>query len=183
MRSDSHRRLGRYLAGLYLSDISSIRTHAFLIGCIEPDRNPATYLKGSFRHQWLRGHNYRNAYRFMKRISRRLERKHRLNFFDYYTLGKLIHYTADAFTHAHNADFPDNLRIHREYETELQNYFLSFMEKEPLVDPIPADNIIAAIRSYHRLYEETRRCIHNDARFALTACCCVLTMLMGKPVV
>lgn len=182
MRGNSHRKLGRYLADHYLHGISRIHARAFLVGCIQPDRNPITYLKGSLRHQWLRGHNYRNAHRFMKRISRRLEKKCRLNLFDFYTLGKLIHYTADAFTYAHNADFPDSLHIHREYEAALQHHFLSYMAEDPRVDVVPAENIMTFITSYHRAYEQAHRSIQNDARFALTACCCVLAVLLGNSV-
>jgi len=96
MCGKSHISLGHYLIDRYFSWQPRRYRQAFLLGCIEPDRNPATYLKGSFRSQWLRGHNYRNARHFMARISSRLEKKETLNLFDYYTLGKLIHYTADA---------------------------------------------------------------------------------------
>ena len=106
MRGKSHRCLGKYLVQHYMSDTPERYVKAFLLGCIEPDRNPATYLKGSIRCQWLRGHNYRNARRFMRAISARLEKKEKLGLFDYYTLGKLIHYTTDAFTYAHNDTFP-----------------------------------------------------------------------------
>lgn len=181
MRGQSHLCLGRYLAGRYMRHIPQVCVRAFLLGCIEPDRNPATYLKGSLRHQWLRGHNYRNARRFMSRISRRLESKARLNLYDFYTLGKLIHYTADAFTSAHNADFPCQLRNHMEYESTLQEHFLSYMAEDPQVDVIVAKSIMDAICRYHLDYEQEVSSIHTDSRFALTACCCVLAILSAKP--
>lgn len=181
MRGQSHLCLGRYLAGRYMNHIPQTSVRAFLLGCIQPDRNPMTYLKGSIRHQWLRGHNYRNARRFMKRISRRLEAKDKLNLYDYYTLGKLIHYTADAFTYAHNRDFPSQLRNHMEYEATLQEHFLSYLEQEPHVDIILAKNIMDAICQYHLDYEQEESSLHNDSRFALAACCCVLAALYAKP--
>ena len=124
MRGKSHRCLGKYLVQHYMSDTPERYVKAFLLGCIEPDRNPATYLKGSIRCQWLRGHNYRNARRFMRAISARLEKKEKLGLFDYYTLGKLIHYTTDAFTYAHNDTFPTALSDHREYEAALRKAIL-----------------------------------------------------------
>lgn len=181
MRGQSHHCLGRYLAELYMSSTPKMYIKAFQLGCIEPDRNPATYLKGSLRFQWLRGHNFLNARRFMKRISLRLERKERLNLWDYYTLGKLIHYTADAFTYAHNTDFSPQLSDHMEYEAQLQNYFLDYLSRDPQTDPHFARSIMGAIDRYHRDYEQTERSIHNDSRFALTACCCVLAVLFAKP--
>ena len=182
MRGKSHRCLGEYLSQRYLQGVPSPYIKAFQVGCIEPDRNPATYLKGSLRCQWLRGHNYRNARRFMRRISRRLEAKEHLNLYDFYTLGKLIHYTADAFTYAHNDTFPTNLGDHREYEAALQDHFLRYIEEDPQVDTKVARTIMEAIYSYHREYEALDADIHTDARFALTACCCVLALLFAKPI-
>ncbi len=182
MRGKSHIRLGRYLLEHYMPQLPKAYANAFLVGCLEPDRNPVTYLKGSLRCQWLRGHNYRNARRFMRKISQRLERKESFGFFDYYTLGKLIHYTTDAFTYAHNADFPETLAQHRIYEVNLQNHFLEFMETDPQVNPRLAGSVMEAIGRYHREYQSVERNIHTDSRFALTACCCVLAILVAKPI-
>lgn len=183
MRGQSHRCLGKYLAKHYLSDVPDRYIKAFQFGCIEPDRNPITYLKGSVRCQWLRGHNYRNARRFMRKISWRLENKKSFNLYDYYSLGKLVHYTADAFTYAHNSDFPVQLSNHMEYEVALQEHFLQYLEEDPHVDTMVARTIMSAICSYHRDYEQTESNIHNDAKFALTACCCVLALLFAKPLI
>lgn len=182
MRGESHRRLGEYLARHYLSHVPKTCVSAFLIGCVEPDRNPVTYLKGSLRHQWLRGHNYHNAHRFMSRISSRLEKKENWNLFDFYTLGKLIHYTADAFTQAHNESFPTDLGDHRAYEESLQNHFLSFLEQDPSVDVTLARSVMQAVSACHQSYEEAQTGIHSDARFALAACCCVIAVLLCRPI-
>lgn len=182
MRGKSHRCLGQYLAKHYLNDVPTLYVKAFQLGCIEPDRNPVTYLKGSIRHQWLRGHNYRNARRFMRQISWRLEHRDSLNLFDYYTLGKLIHYTTDAFTYAHNAEFPTQLSDHKAYEDALQEHFLRYMAEDPQVDTVIAHSIMEAICSYHREYEQQEANIHNDIKFALSACCCVLAILFVKPI-
>lgn len=178
MRGKSHICLGNYLLQRYLPDLSPFKSKAFLLGCIEPDRNPVTYLKGSLRFQWLRGHNFRNAQRFIGRIAVRLERKNNLNLFDYYTLGKLIHYTADAFTFAHNDTFPEKLSQHRDYEERLQNCFLSYIRTDPQVDVRYAKTIMEAIHSHHREYTGSSAGIHTDCRFALQACCCVLAVLL-----
>ena len=181
MRGKSHRYLGQYLIEHYMNDLTSVQKKAFLIGCIEPDRNPMTYLKGSIRCQWLRGHNYRNARRFMRSISWRLEHKDTLNVYDCYTLGKLIHYTTDAFTYAHNDTFSTALADHREYEVALQEHFLSYIEQDPQVDTRVARTVMEAIYSYHREYEALEANIQIDSRFALAACCCVIAVLFPKP--
>lgn len=182
MRRKSHQYLGRYLADKYMSHLPRHCVRAFLIGCVEPDQNPATYLKGSIRFQWLRGHNYCNARRFMRQISRRLEQKQQLNVFDYYTLGKLIHYTADAFTLAHNEFFPSNLADHRQYEDALQAHFLQYLQEDPNIDSMTAANVMDAIYRYHRKYEQQHGTVATDARFALNICCCVVALLIARPI-
>ena len=178
MRMKSHQYLGRYLADRYMTHVPKNCIRAFLIGCVEPDHNPVTYLKGSFRFQWLRGHNYRNARSFLRQISRRLEKKQQLNLWDYYTLGKLIHYTADAFTLAHNDWFSSDLNDHREYEAALQEHFLAYLRQDPKINPQTATSVMEAIYRYHELYEQQEADIRTDARFALNACCCVVAALL-----
>ena len=182
MRGKSHQCLGKYLVEHYMSNQPKRHKQAFLLGCIEPDRNPATYLKGSLRYQWLRGHNYKNARGFMQRVSHRLENRSHLNMLDYYTLGKLIHYTADAFTSAHNDTFSTDLNIHREYEAAMQNHFLSYMQDDPLVNPETAPSVMEAIYSHRRAYKTQPTDIRTDTRFVLSACCCVLAVLFAKPI-
>ncbi len=176
MRGKSHICLGKYLLRQYLPELPAACSRAFLLGCIEPDRNPATYLKGSLHAQWLRGHNYRNACRFMRRIASRLEKKEARNLYDYYTLGKLIHYTADAFTYAHNDTFPEDLSGHLAYETALQNYFLDYLRQNPQVRVRPAHSIMEGITSYHREYRSREPNIRWDSHYALHACCCILAI-------
>ena len=183
MRRKSHRQLGLYLADRYMSHVPNTHIRAFLLGCVEPDHNPATYLKGSLRCQWLRGHNYRNARRFLRRISRRLEAKDRWNLWDYYTLGKLIHYVADAFTLAHNDCFTLDLEAHRQYEAGLQKHFLQYLQQDPQVDPKTAASVMDTIYQYHDLYEQQEASIRTDARYALDACCCVAAMLLTKRII
>lgn len=183
MRGKSHIALGCYLLNRYLPELPRRYRKAFLIGCIEPDRNPTTYLKGSLRGQWLRGHNYLNSKRFMERISLRLEQKKSLKLFDYYTLGKLIHYTADAFTFAHNEQFPENLTDHRKYEAQLQEHFLQFIQDSPQVPVRLAESVMDGIRSCHLEYTSVDTDFRRDSRFALQACCCVLAVLLTPRII
>ena len=180
MRGKSHHKLGEYLIKRYMPDVPKSCIRAFLIGCVEPDRNPATYLKGSFRYQWLRGHNYRNARRLMRKLSFRLENKESLSWLDYFALGKLIHYTADSFTYAHNLHFSSDLSKHREYEMALQEHFLRYLAEDPEIDVRLAHNIMEALGHYHREYCRQDQSIHTDAKYTVTACSCVLAILFSK---
>ena len=150
MRGKSHMELGNYLVERFIPGLPFYFRSAFLMGCVQPDKNPATYLKGSLRYQWLRGHNYPNARRFMGRLARRLEKKAALGLWDYYSLGKLVHYTADAFTAAHNDFYLSSLRDHRQYEILLQDYFLKYLNHRFLPDIRSPRTIMEGITSYHR---------------------------------
>ena len=180
MRGKSHTQLGRYLADTYFSQAPRRCRRAFLLGCIQPDRNPSTYLKGSLRAQWLRGHNYENAKYVIFRPAKRLEAKPRWNILDYYAAGKLIHYTTDAFTFAHNASFPVNLHEHKIYEDRLQTYFLQFLQTHHTPEQRPEPTIRETITKNHLAYLSCTPDIFRDARYAFGVTCCVATLLSGK---
>ncbi|MBO5130042.1 MAG: zinc dependent phospholipase C family protein [Oscillospiraceae bacterium] len=179
MRGKSHQLLGRYLADRYMSTLPKRYVKAFLIGCIEPDRNPATYLKGSLHQQWLRGHNWGNSRKYMQRTYRKLEHRKKLKLLDYYLLGRLIHYTTDAFTSAHNEEFGSSLVDHREYEVALQDHFLEYLSENPEFWTDAKRPVMDTIQSYHRDYIRRPASIHTDTRFAIIVCCMVLTRLFA----
>lgn len=181
MRGRSHQALGRYLVARFMQNYPKRYARAFLIGCIEPDRNPTTYIKGSFRSQRLRGHNWGNSQRFMNRISHRLEQREKLRIYDFYTLGKLIHYTVDTFTYVHNAEFHGTLKEHREYESYLQNYFLRYVGNAPQSRLYPGETVMATIRSCHDDYILHSPSVHTDSRYAVNVCCIVLSLLLHQP--
>lgn len=178
MRQKSHMQLGQYLMDKFMQDIPARSQQAFLFGCAQPDKNPFTYLKGSIRYQWLRGHNFPNTLPLICRLSQRLERRKEMSLLDYYTLGKLIHYIADAFTHAHNVGFPNDLDAHRQYEYYLQIYFLQYLRNECHMEIFPYNSIMDAFQGYHHLYRCRVPSIYTDARFILAASCFVVQHLM-----
>ena len=177
MRAKSHRLLGQFLAQRYLGHIPKPCIQAFLAGCTQPDKNPTTYLKGSLRSRWLHGHDYANAKRYMRRISLRLRRKCNWNLLDYYTLGKLIHYTADAFTAAHGEDFDGDLRAHRRYECQLHQYFGRHLLR--LSPPFPHVHNCAmeTIRHYHRQYRKRPPSICTDTDYCIGVSFLITKML------
>ena len=107
---------------------------AFLFGSFQPDCNPLSYLKGSLYGKPFGGHTYRNARRFIFRNVRRLQARPRWNVWNYYALGKLTHYVADAFTWPHNPHFPGVGWEHHVYETELRHAL-----QDCLTDAAPHD--------------------------------------------
>ena len=177
MRAKSHRLLGKFLAQRYLGHIPKPCIRAFLAGCTQPDKNPATYLKGSLRNRWLHGHDYANANRYMRRIVLRLHRKCSWNMLDYYTLGKLIHYTADAFTAAHAEHFSSNLRAHRDYECQLHHYFAAHLNRQRHRFPLVHNCAMENIRHYHRKYRKCPPNICTDTDYCIGVACLITEML------
>lgn len=178
MRLKSHRTMGQLLLQEFMPELSALRARAFLIGCIEPDRNPTTYLKGSLRSQWMRGHNYTNSDRFMARLAKRLEKREHFRLWDYYSMGKLIHYTLDAFTFPHNAHFKDNLAAHRQYEVTLQTAFLCwlpFLENASGSCPGSAAELIGQL---HAEYMQQPGCAETDIQYAFNVSCLLVQKLM-----
>lgn len=177
MLGRSHHCLGLFLADRYLSGIPCQYRSAFLLGCVQPDRNPLTYLKGSLRYQTLRGHNYENARRYIRRLSCRLERRRKWSILDYYSLGKLIHYVADSHTYVHNGFSYEGLYFHRSYEAQLQSYFLEHLNHCSDIHILWTDHIETALRQYHIQYCQEMPSIHTDTKYILSACSCVCTLL------
>ena len=178
MKAENHRQLAAYLADKYISDAPRRYVRAFKLGCVEPDKNFTTYFKGSIKHQWLRGHNWENMSRYIRRTSGKLERKEYLRLLDNYKLGKLIHYVADAFTLAHNDFFEKNLKKHRSYERRLEEYFSFHLQQYRHKTDDLYDSVIDLICSYHNEYINKPRSIHTDASFCIKVCSIVLDILL-----
>ncbi len=173
--------MGRFLLREYLPALPQKYAKVFLLGCTQPDKNPATYLKGSLRSQWMRGHNYGNSSRYMLRLARRLEAKETFTLWDYYSLGKLIHYTLDAFTYVHDKRFSGDLYLHHDYEVRLQNAFLSYLRscKRPVtVSPI---STAVFIRRMHARYSRVPMDVQTDITYAFLAACCLMHKLARSP--
>lgn len=167
MKQESHRRLGRYLMAQLPTQPRRRHTTAFFIGCVEPDRNPLSYLKGSLRAKWFYGHNYQNADRWIDRAIRHLQSRRRWNLLDYYRLGKLIHYTSDAFTYVHNNCFTDSLQAHRAYENALQEqFFLGLRQVRARREAFRKD-LAEAFRMAHAQYLETVADVRHDCQYIL----------------
>ena len=177
MRNKSHALMGRILLREFLPDLPGSSARLFLLGCTQPDKNPATYIKGSLRSQWLRGHNYSNARRYMVRLAQRLEGKDHFSPWDCYCLGKLPHYCLDAFTIAHDERFPKDLKAHRRYEARLQNYFLAKIRRSPIPSGGYPGSSAQLIHAMHEAYSRLPGSIETDTDFAFRTCCLLLGRL------
>lgn len=75
MKTIDHLMLGRRLLAQYGAGASGLHRRAFLLGCIEPDYNLLSYLRGLRRHKKFHGHNAENAAAFLSRCTALLDRR------------------------------------------------------------------------------------------------------------
>ena len=105
MKTIDHEELSRYLMEKFDYPVKKRLKYAFILGSIEPDYNPVTYLRGSVKVEKFRGHNFENAHVCIEKLIDKIETKSMTEVKRCYLLGKLIHYIADAFTFPHNNTF------------------------------------------------------------------------------
>ena len=170
MQKRSH----KLLATTLLNDANGFRSRrfelAFLFGSFQPDCNPLSYLKGSLRVQKFRGHNFRNSQCYINRHIDRLQRRACWSMWQYYTLGKLTHYLADAYTYPHNENYPDSLLEHRRYEDALREYLAVYLRERALC-PVKLDgaSLSASLQRLHDQYMESVADLRRDAQYILEA--------------
>lgn len=169
MQKRSHKQLASAL--LAQEDGFSARRFewAFLFGSFQPDCNPLTYLKGSRRAKRFGGHNFSNARPYIESRIRALQEKERWTLWNYYTLGKLTHYLADAFTYPHNRTFSDNLTAHHVYERQLRLYLADYLPRRRLRREQTVADVSAAIAQLHREYLSSASGQFRDTQYILKA--------------
>lgn len=142
---------------------------AFWFGSFQPDCNPLSYLKGSLSASRLRGHHYPNSRRYINTRILRLQRRSRWTIWQYYTLGKLTHYLADAFTYPHNANFSSSLLDHRRYEGALRSCLEEHLSQRRLRRTPACRDLVSAIEELHRQYMAAGATMQRDVQYITQA--------------
>ena len=142
---------------------------AFLFGSFLPDINPFSYLKGSLHYHKLKGHNYANSRAYINAKILKLQCRQRWNIWQYYTLGKLTHYLADAYTYPHNEDYPNTMLDHHCYETNLRRFMRGYLSHRYICRQQSRRDLIAALDELHEQYMATRASMYRDACYILKA--------------
>lgn len=181
MNSKSHYCFGAYLLSEGYDSLSALERDAFLLGCVEPDWNPGTYLKGSLSGQGLRGHNFYNMMPFLKNLFWKLARERKPGVLFYYRLGKLTHYLTDAFTYPHNPTFSGTLKEHLRYESALEPLFLERLSSEKILlrTGKPADPFALFLRE-HRAYLNEKAGTQQDISFTVRVIPCIVYELSRR---
>ena len=181
MTSKCHYCFGLYLLSSELNCTTITEQIAFLYGCIEPDLNPGTYLKGSLHGQKLRGHNFRNMLPCIYKLFEKIWHTESSGILYFYRLGKLTHYLTDAFTYPYNSAFCGSLKDHMRYENELEPLFLQSLsvcqvpwKKERCGDPY------RMFLEEHRAYLHLKMGKQSDISFVLRSVPCVVRTVFDQ---
>lgn len=171
MQKRSH----KLLASALLANVQGFQSRRYELGI------PAGFLPAGLQPPYLseRVHPCPTAgrtqlYQFPSLCSdplQRLEQKDRWNLWNYYTLCKLTHYVADAFTFPHNEHWPDSLASHHVYETRLRIYLAEHLREYAFPDCSAEQlDLIPALEALHRQYLESRNSdLSRDTRFIVEA--------------
>ncbi len=159
MKTETHYKLALSICDRFGLTATTGQRSAFVCGCVTPDLNPFSYLKG-VRIRAFHGHDWQNAKGFILSAVERLMS----GGLGYYGLGVLTHYLCDAFTYTHNTKFSGTLGQHNKYEKRLHSFVLQSanrFEYQPQIIGSLSDFIL----NIHRRYDETPVSYSADADF------------------
>ena len=169
MKTADHLLLGQYLLERYGTPQLRRHSRAFLLGCVEPDYNVFSYLRGMRYYEKFHGHNAENSFEFLSHCCADFRKNGVYSQWDYFRLGTMIHYAADAFTAPHNSFWTGSLSEHCAYEAELHQKFGELLKN--------AHPDVISYREYvplHKAYCVDTPGMETDFRYILTACLSLL---------
>ena len=169
MQKRSHHLLARALLDSRSGFSARRYEAAFLFGSFQPDCNPFTYLRGSFRGHILQGHHYANCHPFLYARIERLRCREKWNLWHYYTLGKLTHYLADAFTYPHNDHYPKSITCHHDYERQLRLCLARRLPASARWRARPPKDLVEGLEELHRRYVSAASDLSRDVSYILQA--------------
>ena len=170
MQTKDHKMLAEFLTLQMGNTISPIYLKAFIWGSVSPDRNPFTYLHGIMKGEKFHGHNYENILPVMRRLFHSIERRNYWGIKEYYRLGKLIHYGADAFTFPHNRQFWGTLKEHVRYELKLHKKFTETLQKQKdFRQKGNSADSFCDMKILHKEYLRQAGTLENDCSYILRA--------------
>jgi hypothetical protein len=171
MKFKDHKNISFYLVKSQERRIKARNMWALVIGSVIPDITVYTYLRGSLSGKKLKGHNYENTSVVISDLIERISNSHKYGIWRYFELGKLLHYSADSFTYAHNSRFTGSLAEHRAYEMELHERLEEAMVRESddisKIGNEQSSDTCARIRELHEAYSRKTPDSRNDCRYIM----------------
>lgn len=177
----------------------------FICGNVLPDINKITYLQGyedltrrflslgvplsaNERRQLLvSGHTAEGSRCYVNRYTREFKRKYhgiignKLAWYEWYRLGKLMHYMADRFTYPHTLRYRGGFFKHVGYEERLHKQFSELMDRlqDRRVKQAVRDTVdTVSFNSLYRAYRGETDHLPTDCMYIVAACMKYMNYLM-----
>ncbi len=160
MKTETHWKLALKILKNDLADMPIKSRVAFAFGCIKPDFDIFSYLRG-FKKKPFHGHNWNNAHNYIMRLSQKAEQQNLGSF----GFGLLVHYLCDAFTFAHNEGFCGGLKTHSVYEKLLHTSLLENCKKTEAFHSGVSAKLSKIIEDVHFRYMALPNTVFKDIEF------------------
>ena len=175
MKKKDHLMLASFILTLAGSSVLALHSAAFTAGCIEPDLNVFTYLRGSRKEKKFHGHNAGNCRAHLEKLLGKIEERGLTSGYDCFLLGVAVHYIADSFTAVHNTDILDvDVKTHLEYENRLHEELTRALSKPFIFEH---DVLNTSLKDYvnynHHVYSASAPSTKNDCSYIVKTCCSV----------
>ena len=175
MKKKDHLMLASFILDLFDSSVLTLHSAAFTAGCIEPDLNVLTYLRGSRKEKKFHGHNAGNCRAHLEKLLGKIEERGLTSGYGCFLLGVAVHYIADSFTAVHNTDILDvDVKTHLEYENRLHEELMRALSK-PFIFEYGMLN--TSLKDYvtdnHHSYSASAPSTKNDCSYIVKTCCAV----------
>ncbi len=175
LKKKDHLMLASFILSLAGSSVLSLHSAAFTAGCIEPDLNVFTYLRGSRKEKKFHGHNAGNCRAHLEKLLGKIEERGLTSGYGCFLLGVAVHYIADSFTAVHNTDILDvDVKTHLEYENRLHEELMRALSKPFIFEQ---DMLNTSLKDYvndnHHVYSASAPSTKNDCSYIVKTCCSV----------
>ncbi len=175
MKKKDHLMLASFILDLFDSSVLTFHSAAFTAGCIEPDLNVFSYLRGSRKEKKFHGHNAGNCRTHLEKLLGKIEGRGLTSGYDCFLLGIAVHYIADSFTAVHNTDILDvDVKTHLEYENRLHEELMRALSKPFIFEQ---DMLNTSLKDYvtdnHHSYSASAPSTKNDCSYIVKTCCAV----------
>lgn len=162
METKDHLYLAKLITGA--ADFGGkIKKSAFEYGCIYPDVNPLTYVKG---------HTYAGTASYVRNVIKRLYGKLKTPL-DYFDLGRAVHFIGDFFTFPHTPFFKENLSEHISYEGYLHRHIVSTKNDiitESRDDISSSLKCISLLEKMYKKYCDSKKSVSSDWNYIRFTC-------------
>ena len=179
MKLISHITLGRHSADI--TGLGLFNRLALIIGSVEPDLAAFTYLRGSGKGEYFKGHTWKNIRFIVERLCHSLGKSERQGLLFHFRLGKLLHYTIDSFTYPHNTElFKGSLKEHMDWEDLVHAELKRILSSPFALYKTNGSELSGKLTELHEQYAKSRMKPSNDVFYGLTALYTVLAMLVNR---